>query len=98
MNLTNLIKIKEGFSENFNLMDNKNIDENDEEQNSSTTIEERNKNNHEKQIIDKIINQFSENDNFENIDNVYSKKETKITKTQEKKLKIEKDDLLGWDL
>ena len=95
MNLTILIKIKQGFSDNFNFEECKNNDENAEQE---LTLQERIKLKFEKQFIENIKKEEEKNFDFEKIKNVFSQNEIEITKLIQRKFNIEKDDLLGWDL
>jgi hypothetical protein len=92
------LKIKQGFSEGFNFEDNQPNNEINEEE-TTFNNEEKNKNKIENQFIEKLQNDLDENDeNFDNISNVFSKNDHTVTKHIERKYKIEKDDLLGWDI
>lgn len=98
VNLSNLMKIKSAFSEEF--VNEKSGTQPETNEETYETVEDRKRKEFEAKFIETIKHDPEENDNFDSIDNVYSSKD--VPKSQKssasKRLKIEKDDLLGWDL
>jgi hypothetical protein len=94
------MKIKNAFGGDFNLEQSTKEDkDNDEEIEENTdSLEERRKKEFEEKFVENMKNEEDNKDSFENLDNVFSRNILKTNKPSEKKMKIEKDDLLGWDL
>ena len=87
------MKIKEGFSENLGL-EHKIVEDEEEKY---VSYEERKKIEFERRFNENMkVNVEKEINNFEDMNNVFSSLQK--SKNKEKKYKIEKDDLLGWDL
>lgn len=94
------MKIKNAFNEDFNLDNNTKEEngDNEEEEENTTSFEEKKKKEFEEKFVQNMKHNDEYIDSFENIDNVFSRTVSKQNKPSDKPMKIEKDDLLGWDL